>query len=215
MLTLFHCVGVIVRRAPGIDDIDYGQFVTLPDLFSFPERLKQELQNVPIFKESPYIQPFETSNIPCGMFLKLVLLESWGDFHYIGLNGIEVYDYEGNPLIATSMVPVKVTADPSSVNAIPGQENDSRIVENLIDGVNETYDDRHMWLTPCTAINKANLEYKKKKSPPFNVVYLIFEKPISISCINFWNYSKTPNRGVREVEIFLDENIIYKVNPPV
>lgn len=30
-----------------------------------------------------------------------------------------------------------------------------------------------------------------------------------ISLINIWNYVKTANRGVREIDIFLDEHLVY------
>lgn len=32
-----------------------------------------------------------------------------------------------------------------------------------------------------------------------------------MSQIDIWNYSKDPERGVREIEIILDEKIIYRV----
>jgi hypothetical protein len=35
---------------------------------------------------------------------------------------------------------------------------------------------------------------------------------LAISAIEFWNYSKTPSRGVREIEIILDDNLIFKVD---
>lgn len=36
-----------------------------------------------------------------------------------------------------------------------------------------------------------------------------FEKPISIALINIYNYTKTPERGVKEIEIYLDNYLIY------
>lgn len=40
----------------------------------------------------------------------------------------------------------------------------------------------------------------------------MFEKPVIISAIEMWNYSKSPLRGVKEIEIYLDDKLIYKVN---
>lgn len=40
-------------------------------------------------------------------------------------------------------------------------------------------------------------------------MYIVYNEPICISMINFWNYSKTPDRGVRDIEIWLDDLQIY------
>lgn len=42
-----------------------------------------------------------------------------------------------------------------------------------------------------------------------NVVYLVYNKPITVSRIQIWNYSKTPSRGVRDFEIWMDDLLIY------
>ena len=41
-----------------------------------------------------------------------------------------------------------ITAHPHSVNVLPGVVDDIRTPDKLIDGVNDTYDGRHMWLAP-------------------------------------------------------------------
>jgi hypothetical protein len=33
-----------------------------------------------------------------------------------------------------------------------------------------------------------------------------------ISAINIWNFSKTPDRGVKDIEFYLDDSLIYQVN---
>jgi len=43
------------------------------------------------------------------------LLSTWGDFDYIGLNGIEFYDHKGEPLLAKKSRDYKIAAEPSSV----------------------------------------------------------------------------------------------------
>ena len=65
-----------------------------------------------------------------------------------------------------------------------------------------------MWMTPfLIANNEKDAKYTVKN----NTIFISFDKPIIISCMNFWNYSKTPKRGAKEIEIHLDEILLYKV----
>jgi len=42
-----------------------------------------------------------------------------------------------------------------------------------------------------------------------NVILIEFQKPVSIALINIYNYLKNPERGVKEIEIYLDNYLIY------
>lgn len=88
-----------------------------------------------------------------------------------------------------------------------GNEKDVRTVDKLINGKNNTYDDRNSWLAPY--VDRKSKENGKKKAN--NEIYFSFLAPIIISNINVWNYTKTPDRGVKELEIYIDENLIFKV----
>lgn len=41
-----------------------------------------------------------------------------------------------------------IAAHPECVNILEGSERDVRTPDKLIDGVNDTFDGRHMWLAP-------------------------------------------------------------------
>jgi hypothetical protein len=107
------------------------------------------------------------------------IYSTWGDLHYVGLTGIELFDETGRlvtfpnrkvcgnarasaacafttlaPLNAVvSLVCVHqlaITADPPDINVLPEYGSDPRTVDNLLDGVNWTCDDMHVWLAPFT-----------------------------------------------------------------
>jgi protein JBTS26 len=69
-----------------------------------------------------------------------------------------------------------------------------------------------MWLAPL--INpqiESKREEDKNYQTEYNTIFMIFDYPVIISAINFWNYTKTPKRGVRELEIQIDDLLIYRV----
>ena len=54
---------------------------------------------------------------------QLHLLSTWGDPYYVGLNGLEFYDAQGNRIPLDDN---NVSAYPESVNVLEGVENDVR-----------------------------------------------------------------------------------------
>lgn len=91
-----------------------------------------------------------------------------------------------------------IDAQPRDINILkePGASHDVRTLDKLYDGVNNTYDDRHMWLAPFTPSQS-------------NKLVLFFNEPVTLSKISMWNYSKTPARGVKEFEVFMDDVLIF------
>ena len=79
-----------------------------------------------------------------------------------------------------------------------------RTIDKLINGKNNSYDERNMWLAPYVF-------FPQRGCKELNTIYFSFSSPILISNINIWNYTKTPKRGVKELEIYLDECLIFKV----
>lgn len=103
----------------------------------------------------------ESNFLPRGQVFVLQVLSTWGDEHYVGLNGLEFYDQQGNLM---SFRPARddggdlseegsgiqsIDSVPSDLNIFPEYaNNDPRVVTNLLNGANFTKNDMNMWLAP-------------------------------------------------------------------
>jgi hypothetical protein len=78
--------------------------------------------------------------MPIGFNFKFNFYSTHGDFYYLGLNGIEMFDQTGKEIFSSLVQEgdpaFKVEANPEGVHALDGMENDVRIVNNLFNGRN-------------------------------------------------------------------------------
>ncbi|XP_006859959.1 PREDICTED: uncharacterized protein KIAA0556 homolog [Chrysochloris asiatica] len=146
--------------------------------------------------------PLETDNdsdfkipvLPYGQHLVIDIKSTWGDRHYVGLNGIEIFSSTGEPVQILS-----IQADPPDINILPAYGKDPRVVANLMDGVNRTQDDMHVWLAPFTP------------GKPHSIT-IDFTYPCQVALIRIWNYNKSrihSFRGVKDIMMLLDAQCIF------
>ncbi|XP_034248598.1 protein KIAA0556-like isoform X2 [Thrips palmi] len=138
---------------------------------------------------------FIIPELPSGSKLTIDVLSTWGDRHYLGLNGIELFTSDGLPPEVAH-----IWAQPADINVLPEYNGDPRIVKNLIDGVNRTRDDLHLWLAPFTP-------------GAHHYINVDFSVPYTIAMLRIWNYNKSrihSFRGAKDVEIFLDGVLIFR-----
>lgn len=67
----------------------------------------------------------------------------------------------------------QIRADPSDINVLPEYNKDPRVVKNLVDGINRTRDDVHMWLAPFNVGSD-------------HLVFCTFDKPCKVALIRIW-----------------------------
>jgi hypothetical protein len=80
------------------------------------------------------------------------------------------------------------------MNVIPNYSGDYRTLDKLINGCNQTTDDRNMWLIPFGPGQPHHID-------------ILLQKPTKITGLHIWNYNKSEEdtyRGVKSVRVLVD-----------
>lgn len=153
-----------------------------------------KLPRVDEFADDEDEEEFTIPMLPTGKELVFNIHSTWGDLHYVGLNGIEIFTADG---VCADID--EVSADPPDINVLPEYSNDPRTFTNLINGKNQTCDDVNMWLVPYT-------------TGAAHLVRIRLRQPATVAMIRVWNYNKSrihSQRGAREISIHLDGQMLF------
>ncbi|CAD8044900.1 unnamed protein product [Paramecium primaurelia] len=197
-----------LRPAP-CEEINFVQTINLtqPNNNSYSGNL---IANYELFN-SNYIIAYP----PCGMLVTIYLFNTWGDNNYIGLNGLEIYDHQGLALLQRKTIPY-------TIHSVPQLEDDPRVVQNLVIPPHDiNCQPQRSFLAPF--INTPMEKLKNKNAiiiqkardlerQDINKIYILFDKLICFSGIDFYNYTKDWQRGVKQIHIYINNRLIYQGN---
>lgn len=138
-------------------------------------------------EEEPYSDVIPVS--PSGQILELIVHSTWGDQNYVGLNGLELWNTNGETIKISS-----ISSKDFKVNKLDPRSK----LGNIVNGNYNTSDDLQTWVA----------ELAKRKSK----ITIEFERVQKIAMIRVWNYNRNrvhAKRGVRHLEMRLDQKVIF------
>ena len=188
---------------PGIGEsgVDYGQEVVFPYTKHFtltPNELEPYMQVK--LASFLYEQCYETPYLPCGFVLRFSFVSNYGNSSEIGVDKIEVYDQLGRDVIAKYRSKIRIESNGCKVNSSNRSDDDDVLYERT--EVMLKYNNNNA--------NERNDDDDDDVCERYNNVYMFFRIPIGISYIRVVNHRKEPSKGVKDVKVFMDTNVIYE-----
>jgi hypothetical protein len=193
---------------PGIGDnyVDYGQDISFPYTKNFTLTPK-ELEPYSNIKLASFLyeQCFETPYLPCGFVLRFSFISNYGDDNEIGVDKIELYDQLGRDIISKYRSKIRIETNSIKINNTNYNTNNvDKNINNKNYKQKQSYEDRTEMLLKFN-----NTALENNEDTQYNNVYMFFRIPIGISFIKITNHGKEPKKGVKNMKVYMDGNVIY------
>ena len=181
---------IVLHPGIGESGVDYSQDVIFPYTKHFT-LTSNELEPYMQVKLASFLyeQCYETPYLPCGFVLRFSFVSNYGDRSEIGVDSIEVYDQLGRDVISKYRSKIRIECNSSKVN----DNNDERNRTGMM-----------------LKYNNIAIEKEEDDVCEGNNVYMFFRIPIGISYIRVVNHRKEPLKGVKDVKVYMDNNVIYE-----
>ena len=180
---------IYLNKNIGEEGIEYKQILKYPfnDSYGIKKykklnnEIKYHLLNCVIIYNKEY--NYYCPSYPSGFIIKLLILNNYGNNEYIGLESIKLYD-----------------------------ENNNEIIMYLEDENNKENNFPNIYLLPENLIISPKMnpiiitKYKNEEKR----LYLIFNNLIMLSKICIINYYKYEQIAVKDIKIFIDDNLIFE-----
>ena len=155
--------------------------------------------------------PYGGGTVPHGRVLDMWIVDTHGDPWYVGLTGIAVLTLDREGCVQPVQLKLEqIMAQPCDINT-EGHLGDDRTLDKLVDGVNVTQDDTHMWLIPYTAPPSdaagRPLGEGGRVNDGEHLLRIDLGSSMPVVGIMVWNYNKHSEgwqRGARRVYLTLD-----------
>lgn len=148
----------------------------------------------------PIVQDYVAPVLPRAHTWRFRFLSTWGDPHYMGLDAIQLFGVDGAPL---SRPPMRAYAAAADVDALAA--GDPRTAQKLFLPLAESAE-----AAPPTARSFADAWLSPWEPESATELWLVFEQPVSLALLRVRNYSKSPERGVNDFELFGDDLLVFK-----
>ena len=179
------------------EGIEYGQIIKHPfnNIYNIKRYRNMNnkikyylLNNIMIYnKKYDYYCP----SYPIGFIIKILFVNNWGNNEYIGLDKIQLFDENNNEIILFKD-DLNIELNNNNIE----KENNVPDIYLLPENRNINHKIKPLILT----------RYKDSE----NKLYIIFDNLIMISKINIFNYDKYDEIAVKDIKIFIDDNLIFE-----